>query len=297
MKIPKIIFFLAFISAICSIKAQSPQKICMIPPIYETIYDRILVFPERKTWECEYQGGLIYDTITERKMVQEEKQRWEKGKKDPCCPEDNCFRMTLVTFPAEYITTQTIHLVQFAEMYDTIATPVLIREETGRWEYRKDNNCTCANPDDCRVMCLVTIPAEYIMVQNIRPKKKYEHLFHCKEAMIPAVYKTITKRKILVPAQLVAVPENESIVKETENTAIFSVYPNPCTSTLFLHVSQAPTIEKVNIEIWSIEGKLCQKIETSVADSEISVANLSEGVYILSVSTHEKSENLRFIKQ
>jgi hypothetical protein len=98
---------------------------------------------------------------------------------------------TLVLRPAEK------RLEVVAETYTTVIETVLVAPPTTRWETGKiDPNCLSTNPADCRVVCLVEVPAKY----TTYTRKVLETPSYTREVNIPAEIKIATKRILKTPA-------------------------------------------------------------------------------------------------
>ncbi len=88
-----------------------------------------------------------------------------------------------------------------AETYTTVIETVLVAPPTTRWETGKvDPNCLSPNPADCRVVCLVEVPAKYTTYS----RKVLETPSYTRELNIPAEIKITTKRILKNPASTMA---------------------------------------------------------------------------------------------
>lgn len=84
-----------------------------------------------------------------------------------------------------------------AETYTTVIETVLVAPPTTRWETGKvDPNCLSPNPADCRVVCLVEVPAKYTTYS----RKVLDTPSYTRELNIPAEIKITTKRVLKTPA-------------------------------------------------------------------------------------------------
>jgi hypothetical protein len=184
---------------------------------------------------------------------------------------------------------ETVSLECAPAIFDTIEEKVLIKEAFARWEKgRRDPSCCGINPDDCRIIHLVEYPAEYETIKALRLKE----VAQCKEVILPAQYKTITRQVVKKPAVYAPVKENApfSVLPS------FSLFPNPATSFIKVHFSPQNPSLMGKIEILSLEGKLCQSIDFEGIETEISIENLREGMYILQISVNGETQRLRFAK-
>ena len=73
----------------------------------------------------------------------------------------------------------------------------------------------------------------------------------------------------------------------------FSISPNPARSELRLQMPDG--LNNVRVEVFDVLGK---KIYTNVfTGNPINISNWSKGVYLVRVSTADKSHTKRFVKQ
>jgi hypothetical protein len=173
---------------------------CIIPDEYKTVTEQMLVKPEAKRL---IPVPPVYETVTEQMLVKEAGARLE------------------VTAPVfETVTEQVLDQAEYTKkttippVYETVTERVLVAEATTRWEKgKKDPNCLSANPDDCRVMCLVEVPAQYKTVTKQVIKTPAQVI----EEKVPAVYKTVTRQVLKVPAQTREIPipaEYKTVTKQ-----------------------------------------------------------------------------------
>ena len=139
---------------------EATKKLVPVPAVYETVTERVLA--KEASTKLQYVPA-VYETVTERVLDQ---------------PEKTIQR----TVPP---------------VYETVTERIKVADATTRWEKgKKDPNCLSADPDDCRVMCLVEVPAQYRTVT----KKVVKTPATVVTETIPSKYKTITKQVIKTPA-------------------------------------------------------------------------------------------------
>ena len=73
-----------------------------------------------------------------------------------------------------------------------------------------------------------------------------------------------------------------------------SIYPNPVRETLFIQLDEAQQVN--TIEVLSIDGKLLKSHSVDGLSSEINVADLKSGMYLLRIRG-EETQSSRFIKE
>jgi polyhydroxybutyrate depolymerase len=79
---------------------------------------------------------------------------------------------------------------------------------------------------------------------------------------------------------------DEQIVKPE-----IKIYPNPATTELYLNISQA---EKIEISISNLLGQLLIKTQNQ---NRIDVSNLTDGIYIITITHGQNNQILKFIKE
>ena len=158
---------------------------CMIPDVYETVTEQILVKEASSKIEV---VSAQYETVTERIMIKE--------------PYN-----VLKVIPPSYTTVTEELLVKEASsklipvspVYETVSEQIQISPAITKWVKGKaTRDCISENPEDCRVWCLKEIPAEYRTVS----RKVLKSPSSVKEVEIPAEYRTIKKTVVQTPAQV-----------------------------------------------------------------------------------------------
>jgi hypothetical protein len=168
-----------------AIAKEESKRIEVAPAVYEASTEQVTVKNASKRLEV---VPAVYETITEQVLIKEASKRIE-------------------TTPA---------------VYDTVSETVEVAPATTHWEKGKASaSCLSANPDDCRVWCLVKVPAKFKSVtKTIVKSPAATH-----EIEIPAEYKTVTRtvvktpattREIEIPAEYRTVPK--TVVKTAAST-------------------------------------------------------------------------------
>lgn len=150
---------------------------CVMPDVYETREEQILI--KEKSYQMEIIPATfkeVYDTIVIKPASKK-----------------------IIEVPAEY---------------EIVEERVKVADATTKWVKGKaDANCLSADPDDCRVLCLVEVPAQYKTVT----KRVIKTPTSTKEIVIPAEYKVVRKdvmataastRQIEIPAEYKGVTKN-----------------------------------------------------------------------------------------
>jgi len=86
---------------------------------------------------------------------------------------------------------QTIRYENIPAQYETVREQKMVAPATTKWVKGKaDAGCLSANPDDCQVMCLVEVPAQYTTVsKSILKSEAWK-----KEIITPMEYKIVSKQ-------------------------------------------------------------------------------------------------------
>ncbi len=145
---------------------EASKKLIPAAPVYTTVYDTLII--KEASIRLEYVPA-VYKTVTEQVLIKEG------------------FTQK-IPVPAEY---------------EEITEQVLVSEATMRWERgKKDPNCLSEDPEDCRVLCLVEVPAVYKTVN----KRVLKNPARIQEEAVPPVYKTVSREVIETPARVREVP-------------------------------------------------------------------------------------------
>lgn len=183
---------------------EASKKIQVVPAEYGTTTEQMMAKPEAKRLIA---IPAVYETVTEQILVK------EAGKRIEVTP-------AVYETVTEQVIDQPAHTKKttIPPVYETVTERILIAEETQRWEKgKKDPNCLSANPDDCRVMCLVTVPAQYKTVAKQVTKTPARVV----EEQVPATYRTMSKQVVKTPAttkEVVIPAEYKTITKQVLKT-------------------------------------------------------------------------------
>lgn len=85
-------------------------------------------------------------------------------------------------------------------------------------------------------------------------------------------------------------------VKFNEGIEKVRMFPNPATDVLHI-LLPASYVNKVTMQLYSIEGKIISSFKPSLTSIELGISNLSGGTYVLRlIKENGETENYRFIK-
>lgn len=77
-----------------------------------------------------------------------------------------------------------------------------------------------------------------------------------------------------------------------------SIYPNPVNNALLIELDEDKTNTRYQVQIFDVRGKmLLERRFNSLHQQKLTVAHLEAGVYLVKVSTAEKSQIIRFVKE
>lgn len=173
---------------------------CVIPEAFENYTERVLAKEASTRLEV---VPAVYETVTEQVLAEEASTRLE-------------------VVPAVYETVEEKMLIKpastrletVAAVYENITETVEVSPATTRWEKRdSEQACLSENPEDCRVWCLVDIPA----VNRTVTKRVLKTPASTREIEVPAQYKTVKRRVVKTPAttRTVEIPAKYQTITKT----------------------------------------------------------------------------------
>jgi hypothetical protein len=261
--------------------APAHKKLKVVPAVYETVTEKVLVKEAGKRLEV---VPAVYETTTERVLVK------EAGTK-------------LEVVPASYSTTTERILVKEAgkklmtvpAKFETKTERVMVSAAGKEWVKKRDSHCLSQNPEDCIILCLEEIPAQYRTVTSSvvataarveEVEVPAEYITVSKQMLktpattrtveVPAEYQTITKRMLKTPATTreVEVPaEYKTITKQ--------VLKNPATTEEVDVAAEYTTVNKKELvkegEYTEWREILCDSKVTNYTISQIQEALIAKG--------------------
>lgn len=87
-----------------------------------------------------------------------------------------------------------------------------------------------------------------------------------------------------------------SSIAEQSSSAFFQLYPNPATDMVSLNLTKAAR-EKALVEIFDVRGELIRRFETLDNNINISIATMSDGLYLCKVKIGNNTFSQKLIKQ
>lgn len=104
-----------------------------------------------------------------------------------------------------------------------------------------------------------------------------------------------------IPATLLIAAQADCLALSTveESGLIVNLYPNPADSQLVFDLKSNDLLQNVQIQIYSIDGKLTKQVEVRTLNSGFSlpVGDLKTGLYYLNLISEKSSFTTRFVKQ
>ena len=92
------------------------------------------------------------------------------------------------------VTPRSVRTVEVPAEYEYIEERIMVEPATTKWVKGKaDAGCLSDDPEDCQVMCLVEVPAQYRTVR----RKVLKHAAHTRTVEIPMEYKIVAKEVVV----------------------------------------------------------------------------------------------------
>ncbi|MDR1876132.1 MAG: T9SS type A sorting domain-containing protein, partial [Flavobacteriaceae bacterium] len=82
-------------------------------------------------------------------------------------------------------------------------------------------------------------------------------------------------------------------ISEVDKAALFSYYPNPVREILYFKGSE----NVQSVQIFDLSGKLIINQSAKTSLTQVSVAGLAKGVYVVRVKTDEQTRTFNIVKQ
>ncbi|MCL1851027.1 MAG: T9SS type A sorting domain-containing protein [Bacteroidetes bacterium] len=74
------------------------------------------------------------------------------------------------------------------------------------------------------------------------------------------------------------------------------IYPNPATEKIILEIANMEKLQVGNFKLFSLTGQLLQERPVHSVATEVSLAGLAKGAYILKVHINDRTEEWKIIK-
>lgn len=127
------------------------------------------------------------------------------------------FDTVLIKIPVD----KTTRMANLPDEYGLTKERILIKTATTKWVVRKSfKECLSANPDDCLVLFLIEVPAEYKTVEKLVLKatahqRRYDDLD-------TVVFKQVVETKPLIKTLFERPPQYEKVFRKTHPHAYYS---------------------------------------------------------------------------
>ena len=76
-----------------------------------------------------------------------------------------------------------------------------------------------------------------------------------------------------------------------------NIYPNPATSNVTINLQQLSSLQNTTVSIYDIQGKLLLQQNITQPQTELNIASLAKGIYIVKVNNNIKSMQSKFVKE
>lgn len=127
------------------------------------------------------------------------------------------FDTVLIKIPVD----KTTRMANLPDEYGLAKERILIKMATTKWGFRKSSKeCLSANPDDCLILFLIEVPAEYKTVEKLVLKatahqRRYDDLD-------TVVFKQVIETKPLTKTLFESPPQYEKVFRKTHPHAYYS---------------------------------------------------------------------------
>jgi outer membrane protein OmpA-like peptidoglycan-associated protein len=204
---------------------EASKKMVEVPATFKTVEEKILVSDESKKYVT---YPAVYKTVTEKvlskeaskklvfvpatfKTVEEKILAKEATKRLSIVPQT--FKTTTVPYTAKTANT-TIQVVPAS--FTKESKTVVVKEKSGKWEYKVLADCPSANKEDCMTACYVETPEEIetITITKLAADAATKTV-NCDNATSPELCtKEASFKKLII--------DNPGSVKETEVPAVYT---------------------------------------------------------------------------
>jgi len=98
------------------------------------------------------------------------------------------------------------------------------------------------------------------------------------------------------PEDSLQVTSNEYFVEKVAQIEM-KIYPNPATEKIMLEITNLQDLQTGVFKLYNLNGQLLKECPVQSVSTEVSLAGLSAGVYILKVNINGRVEDWKIIKQ
>ncbi|MFZ4402296.1 MAG: T9SS type A sorting domain-containing protein [Bacteroidales bacterium] len=76
-----------------------------------------------------------------------------------------------------------------------------------------------------------------------------------------------------------------------------NIYPNPATSNVTINLQQLTHLQNTTVSIYDIQGKLLLQQNITQPQTELNIASLAKGIYVVKVNNNKQSLVSKFVKE
>ena len=106
----------------------------------------------------------------------------------------------------------------------------------------------------------------------------------------------VTSYELQVTGYELQVASYEFFVEKVAQVEM-KIYPNPTTEKITLEISNFEKLQTGVFKLYNLNGQLLKECPVHSVSTELSLAGLSAGVYLLKVFMNDKTEDWKIIKQ
>jgi hypothetical protein len=107
----------------------------------------------------------------------------------------------------------------------------------------------------------------------------------------------VTSDELQVTSDELQELKSEQFFVENIAQTEIKIYPNPTTEKITLEISGWETLQTGIFKLYSMTGQLLQERPVHAVTTEVSLAGLARGTYILKVQINDRTEDWKVIKQ
>ena len=81
------------------------------------------------------------------------------------------------------------------------------------------------------------------------------------------------------------------------NNKPINIYPNPATSKLTINLQQLTKLQNTTVSIYDVQGKLLLQQNITQPQTELNIASLAKGIYVVKINNDTNSMQSKFVKE
>jgi hypothetical protein len=88
-----------------------------------------------------------------------------------------------------------------------------------------------------------------------------------------------------------------SVNENIETGKTINIFPNPATSKLSINLQEFKNLQNNTLSIYNIQGQLLLQQEITQLQTELNIASLAKGIYIVKINNDKQSMHSKFVKE